>query len=618
MPLPLIGRLRSLEWVPLILGLVLVVLESVLRFVTSLLPSTVIQLFDLFTERIYAYLLPSLATKQRTIVRELIYANDFVSICELFAYEVEEHIVKTEDGYLLGVHRLRGKKNASTTGASSKPVVYLHHGLLMNSEVWVCMTTPDHCLPFQLADQGYDVWLGNNRGNKYSKKHMFRNPNEFQFWNFSMEEFAIFDIPNTIDYILDTTRSTELAYVGFSQGTAQAFAALSIHPSLNDKVKVFIGLAPAMAPKGIHLNFVDSLVKASPTLMYLFFGRRAILSSAVFWQSIMYPPLFVRLIDRSLVTLFDWHGQNIDFDQKLAAYAHLYSFTSVKTVVHWFQIMRNRCFQMFDDDHNSTVRLYGRAFYKVAQFPTRNIRSPIHLLYGNIDSLVDIDAMLAELPAHAEAIPVPDHEHLDIIWGRQANVVTIPYVLDILGKYFDKSRQDNNIGDFILQQNYNDDDEGGGAQQRGHEESQHDDNVGANEEIEPPRSRSQSRSPPPPANKLGTIFAREGIIPPSTTPVTGVTVPETRRGRGRGRGATSRRARAGLATPTTTTSLDITNTRELNDCGMTISGGGGGSAAHAVATAAAASAVTSVQSAPLSSSSSAARARRESVSSGKH
>jgi lysosomal acid lipase/cholesteryl ester hydrolase len=41
-----------------------------------------------------------------------------------------------------------------------------------------------------------------------------------------------------------------LSYIGFSQGTAQAFAALSIHPQLNEKVNVFIALAPAMSPKG--------------------------------------------------------------------------------------------------------------------------------------------------------------------------------------------------------------------------------------------------------------------------------------------------------------------------------------------------------------------------------
>jgi lysosomal acid lipase/cholesteryl ester hydrolase len=37
--------------------------------------------------------------------------------------------------------------------------VYLHHGLLMNSEVWVCLTDEQRCLPFVLVERGYDVWV---------------------------------------------------------------------------------------------------------------------------------------------------------------------------------------------------------------------------------------------------------------------------------------------------------------------------------------------------------------------------------------------------------------------------------------------------------------------------
>lgn len=29
----------------------------------------------------------------------------------------------------------------------------------MNSEVWVCLLEKEHCLPFTLVDQGYDVWV---------------------------------------------------------------------------------------------------------------------------------------------------------------------------------------------------------------------------------------------------------------------------------------------------------------------------------------------------------------------------------------------------------------------------------------------------------------------------
>ena len=251
-----------------------------------------------------------------------------------------------------------------------------------------------------------------------------------------MDQFAFHDIPDSIDYILETTSQLSLSYVGFSQGTAQAFATLSIHPTLNDKIDVFIALAPAMSPAGLRNGIVDSLVKASPEVLFLAFGRRSILSSATMWQSILYPPIFVRILDMSLLFLFNWTGRNISPHQKLAAYPHLYSFTSTKSVVHWFQIIRNRSFQMYDDDVQTPLGLGASdRYYKVAKFPTRNIKTPIVLVYGGSDSLVDINVMLKELPRHTIAREIPHYEHLDFLWGQQVDNLVFPYVFEALAAY---------------------------------------------------------------------------------------------------------------------------------------------------------------------------------------
>ena len=278
--------------------------------------------------------------------------------------------------------------------------------------------------------------LGNNRGNKYSKKSTRFSPASNDFWDFSIDQFAFHDIPDSIDYILATTSQKSLSYIGFSQGTAQAFATLSIHPTLNDKVDVFIALAPAMSPAGLRNGVVDSLMKASPEVLFLAFGRRSMLSSATMWQSILYPPIFVRVIDMALSFLFNWSGNNITFSQKLAAYPHLYSFTSTKSVVHWFQIIRNRSFQMYDDDVQAPLSLGASdRYYKVAKFPTRNIKTPIVLVYGGSDSLVDIDVMLKELPRHTIAKEVPHFEHLDFLWGTEVESLVFPHVFEALTAY---------------------------------------------------------------------------------------------------------------------------------------------------------------------------------------
>ena len=290
--------------------------------------------------------------------------------------------------------------------------------------------------------RAYDEQLGNNRGNKYSKKCTKHPPSTSEFWDFSMDEFAFYDIPNSIDYILEITSQKSLSYIGFSQGTAQAFATLSINPMLNYKVDVFIALAPAMAPSGVSNAIVDAFVKASPQIIFLVFGRKSILSSATMWQQILYPPIFTRVIDMSLTSLFNWTGRNIAPHQKLAAYPHLYSYTSTKSVVHWFQIMRRRSFQMYDDDVQAPLSVGAPdRYYKVTKFPTRNIKTPIVLVYGGSDSLVDIRSMLKELPRHTQAREIPHFEHLDFLWAHDVDKLVFPHVFSALEEYAGRDHQ---------------------------------------------------------------------------------------------------------------------------------------------------------------------------------
>jgi hypothetical protein len=45
-----------------------------------------------------------------------------------------------------------------------------------------------------LADKGYDVWMNNSRGNRYSKNHVSLEANDDkEFWDYSFEEMAKYD-----------------------------------------------------------------------------------------------------------------------------------------------------------------------------------------------------------------------------------------------------------------------------------------------------------------------------------------------------------------------------------------------------------------------------------------
>lgn len=168
---PLIGRLFWREYIALVGSLVLIFLETLIRIITLGLPQPVIRFCYKRSKNLFNSLSSTQATHSRivqeSIVSSIASSSDFVDLCALFGYNAEEHIVQTRDGYLLGLHRLCTKKGEDGTrvnageGTVQKRVVYLHHGLLMNSEVWVCMTDEERCLPFVLVEKGYDVWVRN-------------------------------------------------------------------------------------------------------------------------------------------------------------------------------------------------------------------------------------------------------------------------------------------------------------------------------------------------------------------------------------------------------------------------------------------------------------------------
>ena len=70
---------------------------------------------------------------------------------------------------------------------------------------------------FQLARAGYDVWLGNNRGNKYSIGHQTLSTKSKAYWSFSFTELGEYDAPAQIEYALKTAGVQKAsAYIGHS------------------------------------------------------------------------------------------------------------------------------------------------------------------------------------------------------------------------------------------------------------------------------------------------------------------------------------------------------------------------------------------------------------------
>ena len=94
----------------------------------------------------------------------------------------------------------------------------------------------DNSIAYYFVNKGYDVWFGNNRGNKYSCKHEKYSTKDPEYWDFSFQEMADYDVPTFIDFVKEKTGNDKITVLGHSQGAIQMFAALSENTKLQDSI----------------------------------------------------------------------------------------------------------------------------------------------------------------------------------------------------------------------------------------------------------------------------------------------------------------------------------------------------------------------------------------------
>lgn len=174
-------------------------------------------------------------------------------------YPLEEHFVTTSDGYVLGTYRIPHGREGASPGPTPRRPVLLQHGLLDSSATWV-LNDPDQSLALILADAGWDVWLGNSRGNAYSRNHTGLGPDTAAFWDFSFDDMAAADLPALTAHVQGVTGCATLAYVGHSQGTTVALAALSTQGALRAALRPVVLLAPAISLR--HIQSIPMLTLA--------------------------------------------------------------------------------------------------------------------------------------------------------------------------------------------------------------------------------------------------------------------------------------------------------------------------------------------------------------------
>ena len=68
----------------------------------------------------------------------------------------------------------------------------------------------------QLAHMGFDVWMANNSGIKYSQVHDTYTVSDREFWNLPWEKFGQYDTPALVNLIKELTGVKKVALIGHS------------------------------------------------------------------------------------------------------------------------------------------------------------------------------------------------------------------------------------------------------------------------------------------------------------------------------------------------------------------------------------------------------------------
>ncbi|XP_063930038.1 lipase 1-like [Zophobas morio] len=358
-----------------------------------------------------------------------------------YGYPAEVHNVVTSDGYILTLHRIPHGKNMDTV--STKPVL-VQHGLLSSSADWV-ITGVEHGLGFILADEGYDVWLGNGRGNYNSRNHTTLDPNtDAEFWHFSWHEIGAIDIPAMIDHILETTGQPNLYYVGHSQGTTVFYVMATTRPEYNDKIKAHFSLAP--------IAYMKHMTSPLMQILAYFVGPIDALFEMIGWNEFLPNNELITLAGETLCkdeevtqalcsnVLFVMCGYSpSELNETIlpVLMGHLPAGASTRQVVHYGQEIVSGYFRQYDfGDDNMDV--YGSS--EPPSYDLSLITAPSYLFYSHNDWMaaeVDVVRLCEEMGDSCNKFLVSEDSfnHLDYLIGMRAPELVYAKVISLMARH---------------------------------------------------------------------------------------------------------------------------------------------------------------------------------------
>ncbi|KAG7305797.1 hypothetical protein JYU34_009941 [Plutella xylostella] len=356
----------------------------------------------------------------------------FVEYAAQYGYLANGYSVVTQDGYILDVYQLL---SSQCNGYRETPVLMLQ-GLSQSSTAWLD-AGPGESLAFLLADGCHDLWIGNFRGTTLGRKHVRLNPDkDGEFWDFSFDDMGVHDLPTTIDFILETTKVRKISFIGYSQGAAVMAVMCSEAPAHCQKVKTFIGLAPAIIMKNSRSAVrICSWFGNLPWSVSKLLGIHEVLNQGSLFQSLVefvcHIPIISYLPCQALISLVDSTDPfSIRPRTFRRLFAHIMSGSSVKNYVRYCQMFRSDCFEKFDYGVEDNFIRYGSPRPPV--YNLSKISLPVLLVTAPNDHIVDVKDVIwlhHQLPnSTLHVLEDSWWNHMDVAYSRKISTVLFPVV----------------------------------------------------------------------------------------------------------------------------------------------------------------------------------------------
>ncbi|KAJ3630130.1 hypothetical protein MTP99_011342 [Tenebrio molitor] len=365
-----------------------------------------------------------------------------VQMIEHHGYVCETHYVTTEDGYIVTVHRI--PNGIQDDGTSKKPAVFIMHGLTSSSADFVNMG-PGRSLGYLLADLGYDVWIGNARGNAYSRNHTTLDivADAEQFFDFSWHEIGYYDVAATIDYILNVNGDDSLYYVGHSQGTTSFLVLTTTRPEYNEKIKMASLMAPAAIlehrPFGLTQELCKYIDKVEIILKNWKIYEIPFVEVIREWaMTNCVNPDYIETCDMLFSLFGDFDENEMEREMIPVIGTNAPSNAAMKQYVHYGQQVKNGGFSQYDYGTEKNMELYGSE--KPPAYDFSKISAPVAVYYAKDDHVApyeDALNVISKLPNVADdyLITQEGFNHLDFLYAKDIVELVYNELIVVMQKY---------------------------------------------------------------------------------------------------------------------------------------------------------------------------------------